>query len=139
MADRKGKRGRPPFQPTPEQREMVRMHVAVGLPHDDIARIVINPSTGKGIGRATLDKYFREELDTGSAKANADVGGKLYTMAMEGNLGAIIFWLKTRAGYRETSVHELKNADGDTFRTTEVSEEEYLTARKRALNKIDEE
>lgn len=68
---------------------------AVGLPHTDIARIL-------GFSRETLEKYYREELNLGMAKANAAVGGALYKSALEGNVAAQIFWAKSRMGWRET-------------------------------------
>ncbi len=48
-------------------------------------------------------------------KANAKVAENLYRKATgEGreSVTAAIFWLKTRAGWKETSVHELGGRDG---------------------------
>jgi hypothetical protein len=48
-----------------------------------------------------LRKHLREELDRGVAEANAMISGCLFTAAKAGNITAQIFWLKTRARWRE--------------------------------------
>jgi hypothetical protein len=48
-----------------------------------------------------LRKRFRDELDRGAAEANATVAGSLFLAAKGGNIVAQIFWLKTRARWRE--------------------------------------
>ena len=87
------------FQPTEEQRRMVKAMSGFGVPHDDIATLVeVDPKT--------LRKYFRVELDRGSIEATAKVGQSLFRMATEGgSVAAAIFWMKARAGWREK--HEL--------------------------------
>ena len=70
-------------------------HLAgLGLPQDDIAKLV-------GCAPKTLRKPFRDELDRGVVEANATVIGYLLAAAKAGNIAAIIFWLKTRAHWRE--------------------------------------
>jgi len=56
-----------------------------------------------------LRKYYRDELDLGTTKANAQVAGFLFNSAKNGNVTAQIFWLKTRARWRETPV-ELRHS-----------------------------
>jgi len=75
---------------------------AVGIPQDSIARSIREG----GIDRKTLRKHFREELDTAAVKANAMVGGTLYNKAIAGDTSAMIWWSKTRMGWKETSVVE---------------------------------
>ena len=55
-----GKRsaGRPPFQPTDEHREMAEALSGYGLTQREVASVIINPKTGNGIGRRTLQRYF---------------------------------------------------------------------------------
>jgi hypothetical protein len=56
-----------------------------------------------GISVPTLEKYYREELDTGLDIANAKVAETLFEMATSGKVpSATYFWLKTRAKWRET-------------------------------------
>ena len=75
-------------------REKVRHLAGLGVPQDDIAKIV-------GCAPKTLRKRFRDELDRGVAEANAMISGFLFNAAKAGNIAAIIFWLKTRANWRE--------------------------------------
>jgi hypothetical protein len=96
--------GRPRFNPTQEQRDRVEAMAGFGIRHEEIARLVINPSTGKPIDDTTLRIHFRLELDTGVTKANTAVASKLYKMATEqGNVTAMIWWTKARMGWREAT------------------------------------
>ncbi len=73
-----------------------------GVPEAEIAGVV-------GIDAKTLRKHYRGELDHGHTKANARVADNLYRKATgEGReaVTAAIFWLKTRAGWRETLVQQ---------------------------------
>jgi hypothetical protein len=94
------------FIPTDDQRRMVRALSGFGVPHDDIALIV-------KCSPPTLRKRFRDELDLGSAEANAKVAQTLFQQATTpGNIAATIFWLKARAGWREKQVVEVTGKDG---------------------------
>ena len=86
------------------------------------------PFSRGGDGRVAIDaktlrKHYRDELDLGTAKANAQVAGFLFNSARNGNVTAQIFWLKTRAGWKETpSEHRHVGAFG-TFDVHEMSDE----------------
>ena len=89
------------FTPTDEQRGMVKAFAAYGVQQDEIAKYLeIDPKT--------LRKHFRRELDTGSIEATSKVAQSLYKAAMGGNVGAAIFWMKARAGWREK--HEIEHS-----------------------------
>lgn len=95
---------RPAFEATQEQRELVNLLASMGVAQEDIAKVV-------KIGERTLRKYFKEELATATIKANAKVAGALFRMATDpkGGMKAVtaqIFWLKTRARWRETDPAE---------------------------------
>ena len=95
--------GRLPHKPDPSLRRQVEALAGYGVPEADIAGVI-------GIDPKTLRKHYRSELDHGHVKANAKVAENLYRKATgEGREAVIaaIFWLKTRAGWRETSVHEI--------------------------------
>lgn len=111
--------GRRAHKPDPSQRRQVEAMAAYGIPEPDIARVT-------GVDPKTLRKYYREELDLGEAKANAQVAGFLFSAAKNGNVTAQIFWLKTRAKWRETPV-ELKHS-GSIGRKdlSELSDEELM-------------
>jgi len=91
--------------PTEETRKLVRSLSAVGIRYVDIANKI-------DIGDDTLVKYYKKDLDNGRVDANASIGQTLFQQAKDGNTSAAIFWLKTRAGWKETQTHEIIGADG---------------------------
>ena len=95
------KRGRPPFKPTGEQRDQVIAMSSNGVPHRQQAPLIGCRSL------KTLRKHFREELDIGRIQAHAKVAGALYQLALEGNVKAQTFWLKTVGGWQETGEVEV--------------------------------
>ena len=104
--DIKDKGGRPPHLPDATTRNKVFMLSTVGTRHEDIATVL-------NISADTLTKYYKEELDKGRIEANASVAETLFKQAKEGNTTAMIFWLKSRAKWKETSQHEISgNPDG---------------------------
>jgi DNA-binding XRE family transcriptional regulator len=94
---------RAPHEPTPETRQIVQLHATIGTTQDDIAAVI-------GIDPKTLRLHYREELDLASAKANAAIGGALFNKAKNGDTTAMIFWMKTRAGWKET--HSVEHSGG---------------------------
>ena len=81
---------------------------AYGIPEADIARVL-------AIDPKTLRKHYREELDTGAIKANSKMAENLWRKALGDGpqaVSATIFWLKTRARWKETQVQEISGPDG---------------------------
>jgi len=106
IVDAKDKGGRPPHLPDETTRNKVFMLSTVGTRHEDIATVL-------GISADTLTKYYHDELAKGRIEANASVAETLFKQAKEGNTTAMIFWLKSRAKWKETSQHEISgNPDG---------------------------
>lgn len=91
--------------PTDANRLLVKSLAAVGTRYVDIAHKL-------DIGDDTLVKYYKKELEDGRIDANASIGQGLYQQAKKGNVAAMIFWLKTRAGWKETQAHEIGGIDG---------------------------
>ena len=83
------------YEPNDEDRKKVINFSSVGVPQADICKVI-------GITEKTLRKYYREELDTSAINANAQVAGWLFGQCKQGNTTAMLFWLKTRAKWRET-------------------------------------
>jgi hypothetical protein len=99
--------GRPEFEPTDAERKQVEALSGYGLPIDQIAVLVRD-----GIHVETLRKHFATELQSGKAKANAQVGKTLFQKVMAGDTTAAIWWSKTQMRWAETQKHELTGADG---------------------------
>lgn len=80
---------------------MVKMMAACGITHEQIAtRIGIRSPK-------TLRKHFGPELNFGSIDANTRAAQTLFKMATSGNHpAATIFWLKTRAGWKDRPASE---------------------------------
>ena len=93
---------RPAHQPDDVQRRQVEALAGYGVPEAEIAALV-------GVDAKTLRKHYRHELDHGHSKANAKVAENLYHMALGQGREAVtaaIFWLKSRARWKEVSIHE---------------------------------
>ena len=94
--------GRHSHQPDPATRRQVEALAGFGVPEADIAGVV-------GVDPKTLRKHYRHELRQGHVKANAKVAENLFRKATGDGREAVIaaiFWMKTRAGWKETSVQE---------------------------------
>ena len=85
--------------PTDETRKLVRSLSAVGIKYVDIASKL-------EISDDTLVKHYKKDLEDGRTDANASIGQTLFQQAKNGNTAAAIFWLKTRAGWKETNAVE---------------------------------
>jgi len=82
-------------EPTRESKEVVKLHATIGTRQEVISDIL-------GIDEKTLRKYYREELDQSKSKANATIGGALFNKAKGGDTTAMIFWMKTQAGWKDS-------------------------------------
>ena len=77
-----------------------------GIPAEDIAIVM-------GIDVGTLRRTYQTELAGAAIKANARVAESLFRKATgDGREGVIaaIFWMKTRAGWRESIDHRIEGA-----------------------------
>ena len=99
--------GRPAFEPTDAERKQVEAMSGYGLPIEQIAILIRD-----GIDADTLRKHFSTELQSGKAKANAQVGKTLFQKVMAGDTTAAIWWSKTQMRWSETQKHEVTGADG---------------------------
>src|SRR5437868_3299334 len=111
------KRGRPQWKPTAEQRACVETMAAVGVPEDDIAKVI-------GKDPKTLRKHCRKELDLAAIKANAKVSQSLYTKALGDGASAVtaaIWWEKTRQGRKEIVVNRHQGPNGGPMQTVDLT------------------
>ena len=104
-------------RPEPAQRRQVEALAAYGVPETEISRVV-------GIDPKTLRKHYRDELDLGATKANAQVAGFLFNSAKTGNVTAQIFWLKTRAQWRESPTELRHSGSVGSYDFDHLSDEE---------------
>jgi hypothetical protein len=88
------------------QRGQVEAMAGFGVPEADIAKVLeLEP--------VRLRELFGKELDGGRTRANAKVAENLFRKAIgdgRESVTAAIFWLKTRAGWKETAVHQLNGS-----------------------------
>ena len=129
------------FLATDEMRERVQYLAGRGVRQEDIVTIHCDAKT--------LRKHFRNELDLGMAEANAKVTGFLFDAAEGGSVAAQIFWLKSRANWREAKEPENPTPGSDAEAISQVvivpdngrdpgltevlrkAQEKYFTSKKR--------
>ncbi len=128
---------RPQFQPTDEDRALVEQLAAFGIPVESMT-LFVKTKEGKPISERTLRKHFVKELDQGELKANVKVAQTLFKKAISGDTTSMIFWLKTRARWKESPQRvELTGKDGGPVeqKTTVVDEQQI----KAAVSKLEGE
>lgn len=87
--------GRKAWIPTKEDKGMIELMCVAGVSREQIAEVM-------KVDVKTLSKHCNDILITARPRANSKIAGALYQNAIKGNVTAQIFWLKTRAGWRET-------------------------------------
>jgi hypothetical protein len=101
-------------KPTDETRKLVETSSGLGLPHESIAVLV-------GIDDKTLRKYYRNELDSGKAKAHVKIAQTLYQKATAGDTTSLIWWTKSQMRWSETVKNEVTGADGEPLQGIQVT------------------
>jgi len=95
----------PRHKPTEASRAEVMALAGYGVRQDEIALYI-------GVTEPTLRKYYKQELKLGKVKANAAVARALYKAGVEdGNITALIFWMKAQAGWSEKARIEVSTDD----------------------------
>lgn len=104
MQSKAGKRGgarsgsgRKAHVPTEEIRKQIYALASYGVQREEIAKAI-------GLHENTILKYYRDTLETAGTKANALIAQSLFNKARGNGPSAVtaaIFWLKTRAGWKE--------------------------------------
>lgn len=94
------------YRPDDKTSKQVSLMAGIGLTHDQIAKIM-------QVSDETLRKHYKKELETSKSLLNMQVANNLFRIATSNEKGAVsaaIFWMKTRAGWRE--VIDISNEDG---------------------------
>jgi hypothetical protein len=119
------KPGRPCWSPTQADREKIQTMAALGIQQEKIAAVF-------KVSEKTLRKHCKAEFETAEALANSAVGWFLYDAAtgketytkQDGTIGirhigvssatvtAAIFWMKTRAQWKELFMHGGNGPEG---------------------------
>ncbi len=91
--------GRLPHQPTPANRTIVSMGMALNMTQEQIAERL-------GIDKKTLAKHYEQELAHGASDINMRVANNLLSIALQtqdrkASLTASIFWLKSKGGFND--------------------------------------
>ena len=81
-------------KPTAESRKLVSELSALGIKNEDVCAMI-------DTSIPTLLKHYEKEIREGRIKANAKIAQTLYKKAIEGDTACLIFWAKTRLGWRE--------------------------------------
>jgi hypothetical protein len=142
MAGMPGRSGRKPFMPTPEQRSNVKALAGLGMPQEQICRLVTNPP----LDVKTLRKHFRLEIETAEIKLHALMGNfmvaNILGMAPPAGTRAIDnqharasllkFYAKTRMGWKEPVVNRHKEpVDGP------IEYQDVTSARQIIIDRLD--
>jgi hypothetical protein len=113
-----------PYKPDEKSSKQITLMAGIGLTHDQIAKVM-------GISDETLRRHYKKELATAKTMLNTQVANNLFRIATSSEKGAVaaaIFWMKTRAGWKETI--DLSNEDGS------LKPEPVQVAVMNALNKV---
>ena len=111
--------------PTDEKRAIVRALAKYGVRQHDIAVQI-------GVAKGTLIKYYSEDLDAGMAEAAEGLAKTAYQMAMDGDVRMMIFLMKARLGYRETTRIECSGPDWEPIKTEQAIRVTFVRPHKRA-------
>jgi hypothetical protein len=100
-------RGRPPFEPTDNQRQLVQVLVSNGISHASIAEQI-------GVSEPTLRRAFKRELVNGHERIKAAMGAAIVRAGLGGNMFAAKYWLSTHGGpdWKVVEGREIGGLDG---------------------------
>lgn len=118
--------GRPPIEVTDEHIVQIAKLAGYGMTEASIAWVIgMCPDTFR-IKKGQDDRIARA-LEKGKSDAEDRIGKALYEKAIAGDLGAIVWWEKTRANRYERSRQEITGKDGGPIEQAQVeSPREYI-------------
>jgi hypothetical protein len=118
--------GRPAIDVTDEHIRQIEKLAGYGMTEASIAWIIgMCPKTF--YAKKQADERVGTALEKGKADAEDKIGEALYTKAINGDLGAIVWWEKTRANRYERSRQEITGKDGGPIQQEAVeSPRQYI-------------
>ncbi len=106
--------GRPMHERTEKNAAVVEAMSGYGMPHAQIALQI-------GVCEGTLRKHYADELARGVPKANSQIAQAMFKEAIKGNAALLIWWSKTRMGWKETTALEVTGANGGPLQHQHVT------------------
>jgi hypothetical protein len=100
--------GKPQYEPTAADRATVKNLIVCGYTQEQIAKCLATA----GISKNTLRKHFRRELDSSKAEVDAFATSALINGIKNGNTTLLIFFLKSRCGWQETTAQRFVDQSG---------------------------
>lgn len=101
-----GTRGTLPYEPTDEIADEVEVFARLGLTNSQIGEYF-------KLADSTLRKYYGHKLQSGRINGVKFAAEKLQEKVKEGNLTAIIFYLKTRGSFLEVRGHQMLDKNNE--------------------------
>lgn len=105
------------YNPNEKDRLMVRSLRAAGIDIKDICAILSSErKSGSVMSKATIYKYYGDELKNAIPMANASVANALFNAAVKtGNVQAMKFWLQCRADWVPSEERKITGDMPTTF------------------------
>lgn len=109
----------PAFQITDAQKHAVIQASEIGMPVEDICKLVVNPDTGKPIDKKTLLKHMREEMEYARARKKLGLGKRCFDIAHSdrhkdsGNMAKFLSQVHLDWKVTDKRQHEFLDKDGN--------------------------
>lgn len=91
---------------------MVRICSGCGMDLRTLAKLIINPETGKSISPQTVNKVFEPEVTAGRAEVQALCMTTLVRKIKDGDNTCLIWAMKNLCGWRDNFNHEVGGVGG---------------------------
>jgi hypothetical protein len=111
-----GARGPKPWEPTEEEIAKIKLYSGLGSTQEQVGKLI-----GKSVDSITRNETAKQAFEKGKAETIAKVAGTLVQKALKGDTTSAIFYLKTQAGWKETSVNEHTGKDGGPIQHEQVT------------------
>nr|DAX86173.1 MAG TPA: putative terminase small subunit [Caudoviricetes sp.] len=126
--------GRRCFEPTEDERNKVYQLTAAGFTVEEVAKTIYR--YGKPVSDAIIRRYFKKELEVARIEAVGAVAARLFKKAMEGDTASMIFYLKTRGGWKETQVIDNKSSDGSMRPGVTITKEQFAELAREIADEV---
>lgn len=123
---RNRKRKKPPLD-----EKLIYQMASMGVGLLDIARYF-------GVTPEYLKRKYGYEIEAGRITANVTIANKLYETALDGHVSAMIFWLKARAGWRETAGAEVSEVGEENATRVREMLERFINYYQQSKNNTQE-